>query len=681
MKTRLLAAVLAVFALLGLAGFVANQVVGFDNSAGAICVYDKASTPSCAAMGMIDSVNHWYIAKTGVDNNTQLAAIAVSSTWSGFAVERKGFATVGDGGRATYIYATSACSMNAGAGDGGSQVAATAGGCWLASFGGGPVDHRAFCGSAKADYTACINAALAAEPDVLLSPGQWHVTDKVTCPSGKKFHGNGKYTSILQVGNAGGNDFNMVATGVVHLGTPSVQPGCDFDAIGITFVQPDTTVRANLIPYPPAIEVIDQPETTIGVGDGVRIAAAWQCIDLTGNSGRSVLGRIECGAFAKGLEIDGSLGFVHVVSFAESPYGMTVNQIAVYGDGTNIGIEQGRCDGCNYGLVSLFETSFNATANNVRSAGTNIANLQLDANEANLNWTAGLGQIVNLYSSKGNTSVHNALAVSGGNLSISQVRFASSSTVPDILVSGGTLNLQGGIHADFANGTPAVSVTGGLLKLANMVYQVNSNVARTAPIVKQATPGILDLSNSIVLTAMGTGSGNFVDIGNDVPGNRLSGLNGRGWGYNLPFVTSNGFYDIETSFALSNSSCAPTFATPGDFSAGTVTASGEYFRKGNTVQFNLSCTFHPTFTTAAGAFSMPTGLPTPLDANTAVSLGAFSNVSYLAGNLITAEIQSTNAAVVPRLLASNAALRNLGTSNVRSGSAPVFRVSGSYRVK
>ena len=57
-----------------------------------------------------------------VANNTALAAWANTA----FPVERDGFATAGDGGRARYTWSSTACT----AADGGSQITATAGGCW-----------------------------------------------------------------------------------------------------------------------------------------------------------------------------------------------------------------------------------------------------------------------------------------------------------------------------------------------------------------------------------------------------------------------------------------------------------------------------------------------------------------------------------------------------------------------
>lgn len=69
-----------------------------------------------------------------IANNTDLKTIIGSP---GAVVERLGFATAGDGGRATYIWSASVCTLNAGVGDNGYQVKPTSGGgCWVAQLTG-----------------------------------------------------------------------------------------------------------------------------------------------------------------------------------------------------------------------------------------------------------------------------------------------------------------------------------------------------------------------------------------------------------------------------------------------------------------------------------------------------------------------------------------------------------------
>lgn len=65
-----------------------------------------------------------------VDNNTALSALASTYATS---VVRLGFAAAGDAPAVTYTPSGSACSLNAGAGDGGSQIPTADGKCWVAN--------------------------------------------------------------------------------------------------------------------------------------------------------------------------------------------------------------------------------------------------------------------------------------------------------------------------------------------------------------------------------------------------------------------------------------------------------------------------------------------------------------------------------------------------------------------
>lgn len=68
---------------------------------------------------------------------------------AGMRVMRAGFYAAGDGGQANYDYSSSACSLNSGAGDDGSQVQATPSGCWIADFWNKKANVRQF--GAKGD--------------------------------------------------------------------------------------------------------------------------------------------------------------------------------------------------------------------------------------------------------------------------------------------------------------------------------------------------------------------------------------------------------------------------------------------------------------------------------------------------------------------------------------------------
>ena len=68
-----------------------------------------------------------------VATESALAAFSTTGLSAGQPIIRGGYYAPGDGGGATYVFATSSCSLNAGAGDGGYQVKPTSGsGGWVA---------------------------------------------------------------------------------------------------------------------------------------------------------------------------------------------------------------------------------------------------------------------------------------------------------------------------------------------------------------------------------------------------------------------------------------------------------------------------------------------------------------------------------------------------------------------
>ena len=97
-----------------------------------------------------------------VATNAALKALTVGSFST---VYRTGFTTAADGGGMTYAFSGSSCSLNAGAGDNGSQVAPTTGtGCWLwqpPAAGSRPLVFGAV-GNGSTDDTTALQAALTA---------------------------------------------------------------------------------------------------------------------------------------------------------------------------------------------------------------------------------------------------------------------------------------------------------------------------------------------------------------------------------------------------------------------------------------------------------------------------------------------------------------------------------------
>ena len=103
--------------------------------------------------------NATTLAGVTVNNNTQLTALP--STIS--VATRLGYATAGDAPPVLYTRSNSACSLNAGAGDGGSRVPASGGKCWIGAMPPSGWDVRQFGAKSSDDTTRAQRAIDAAK--------------------------------------------------------------------------------------------------------------------------------------------------------------------------------------------------------------------------------------------------------------------------------------------------------------------------------------------------------------------------------------------------------------------------------------------------------------------------------------------------------------------------------------
>ncbi|RAS38311.1 gp53-like domain-containing protein [Paraburkholderia bryophila] len=118
------------------------------------------------------------LAQTGTNPTVPTnAALQALSTVTTSTVTRLGFNTAGDVPALTYLASSSACSLNSGAGDNGSQVKSANGLCWIANFPAGPLDVREWgvvANGATTDNTSALQAAWTyggtVNNDILLPP-------------------------------------------------------------------------------------------------------------------------------------------------------------------------------------------------------------------------------------------------------------------------------------------------------------------------------------------------------------------------------------------------------------------------------------------------------------------------------------------------------------------------------
>ncbi len=210
-----------------------------------------------------------------VANDAQLSAL--SSTYAP-QVLRSGFAVLGDSPPVVFTSSGSACSLNAGAGDGGSQVPSSDGKCWIGSY-SGKVDVTDF-GADKtgvADSAPAINAAAAAAQtaalDVYAPSGTYHVKSALnlgstsTAANNECLRGDG-WETIFDVSP----DFSTSATGIIIPAISTAPANVQFCVrdVHVRYHQPpDLAVATTAASGATATTITVSSATGIVVGDYV----------------------------------------------------------------------------------------------------------------------------------------------------------------------------------------------------------------------------------------------------------------------------------------------------------------------------------------------------------------------------------------------------------------------------
>jgi hypothetical protein len=194
-------------------------------------------------------------------------------------------------------------------------------------------------GDTFTDDTAAFQAAVNTGKRVYVPTGQYRLSNAVSFPTpGQIIYGDGRTKSVFYIDNIS-YSFNMSAAGVFVF--TSGEPGPSIRDVGITFEQPDTAVRANLLNYPPAIYAQSTPRFQLL---NMKISRAITGIDMRGNSGGSTIQGLEMSAFSLGINIDGSLDTVRIDSLQFWPFDLSGNQSSIFFDASNVGVNCGRCD-------------------------------------------------------------------------------------------------------------------------------------------------------------------------------------------------------------------------------------------------------------------------------------------------------------------------------------------------
>lgn len=200
---------------------------------------DVSGSPATAG-GVTNTLAAWFgVTRLIVNSNASLKALTAGSYSK---VDRAGFAAPGDGGAASYTWTGSACSLNSGAGDNGSQVAPTSGtGCWVWSppSGGVPPEVFGAKGDGVTNDTTAIQADIAAAQSLsagqniaLFSAKTYLFTPplSVVGPNPVVLRGQNAFTSLLK--ETSGQSANLLNIGYTAV-TAAQTEGVTIEHIGL----------------------------------------------------------------------------------------------------------------------------------------------------------------------------------------------------------------------------------------------------------------------------------------------------------------------------------------------------------------------------------------------------------------------------------------------------------------
>jgi hypothetical protein len=331
-------------------------------------------------------------------------------------------------------------------------------------------------------------------------------------------------------------------------------PGPSIEDLTIEFDQVDTSVKANLIQFPPAIYVTNTLRWRV---TRVRLQRGWDGIyaydDITGNAsgvhngvGGGYIYDLFGGCLNTNIYIDGSSDSLHIDGCHFWPFGCTSNQTDLFRTVT-VGIVIGRADDfhiSNIGAYIWLAIRLIQTAN-----GSNygeITNIDFDTSNG-IQMVAGNATISACQFLVGANLV--GLSITGNaNVVMSGVSFSAQSAgaaaIQCLPASGtsATLSMSGFVVGVDLNDSPAVNINSNaspgtsIVTLTGGSFQASATTGRGAAVVLcQSNTATLVMSGcQINPKVVGGPSGLFVQIIGNGTGHRIIGNSSPGWPNSIP---------------------------------------------------------------------------------------------------------------------------------------------------
>jgi hypothetical protein len=484
--------------------------------------------------------------------------------------------------------------------------------------------------ASEIDSTAAIRAVIATGGSVTLPSGSYHISDNLILAPGQCLIGQGRTKTILNIGT----DFNMSALGVVQFSTTQGTGACLRD-IGIAFDQPDITTRASAVHYPPAIYAQNSPRFQIA---RIRVSGAWDGIDMRGNSGGAFIDDVEMGALNVGLNVLGSLDFVHLNHWHFWPFGMGSNTIGdVVEDGSTYSAKIG-------GTTSLIATGYSVFSGRTAAVADGgvgnymtLTGVQLDTGSTiEVLDAASHVQVTGVYYTGSAASSFPAFLVTAGQLQVDNLDIFTGLSADVISVAGGIAQFTGGRIYDNNPAESAAHVTGGLLMLDGISMGPAGVANHTAPFVRQTgASGALHMSNTH-WESTSTITATAVSIATDNQDNFITNNDIKNLFYSFPVGANLGTYGPNKLPTPIGFTPTITFATAaGTFAPIFSTQSGYYWYDQAGVRFQIDLAFTSKAYSGASGRVYISGFPFPKTRSTIpltqVAVSAFAGLVLLPG--------------------------------------------------
>lgn len=264
--------------------------------------------------------------------------------------------------------------------------------------------------------------------------------------------------------------------------------------------------------------------------DHILVSAGWNGIYIRGQT--FVIGQYFNSCLNIGMDLDQCYNFPKISHYQIwSGFGLTNALMGVYYDGLTIAANIGECDDFTCDIFQSWCCTLNITA--AWSWGE-INQLKLDGDNANLNVAVGAHgwlHIGDFYSTDGNNSIGVPCVFNGTTeVVIGTLHLVGGQNNPSIILTNGTLVIEGGYMWDGQFGTwPMISVTGGGLSIDQMRF--DTSAGRTRDYITQ-TGGWVRVNNSIFGPTAGSGGLAFNLTDNAL--NSINNITYNGWTFVPP---------------------------------------------------------------------------------------------------------------------------------------------------